>query len=123
MLTITGIYEVAIKVRSLSLAEPFYRDILGLELGLRDELRRWVFLRAGGQRGMVVLQEDVGDWPVQHFVFTVNEDDIEHAAKLLAQRGVSVDGPHFHQWMPAKSVYFADLDGHSLELCAPVSER
>jgi hypothetical protein len=26
-----------------------------------------------------------------------------------------------HQWMPAKSVYFTDPDGHELELCAPMS--
>jgi hypothetical protein len=25
-----------------------------------------------------------------------------------------------HDWMPARSVYFADPDGHDLELCAPL---
>ena len=123
MLPITGVYEVAIRVKQLSLAESFYRNILGLEVGLRDETRKWVFLRAGGQLGMIVLQEDAGDWPIQHFAFTVDEADIERAAVLLAERGVVVDGPHFHEWMPAKSVYFSDVDGHSLELCAPVSKR
>jgi catechol 2,3-dioxygenase-like lactoylglutathione lyase family enzyme len=98
----------------------FYRKILGLEVGLRDERRRWLFLKAGGQAGMVVLQEDKGDWPTQHFAFTVEDADIEAAARDLEDQGVVVKGPVYHEWMPAKSVYFSDPDGHDLELCAPV---
>jgi lactoylglutathione lyase len=120
MLAIRGVYEIAVRVRDLSKSESFYRDTLGLEIGLRDEQRRWVFLRAGGEAGMVVLQEDKGKWPTQHFAFTVDEADIEVAAKTLADRGVRIEGPVYHEWMPAKSVYFSDPDGHDLELCAPV---
>ena len=68
-------------------------------------------------------QPDAGDRPVLHFAFTVDEADTERAALLLAERGVVVDGPHFHEWMPARSGYFSDVDGHSLELCALVSKR
>src|SRR5215831_4864256 len=46
MLAIRGVYEVAIRVRDLDKAERFYRDVLGMDVGLRDERRRWVFLRA-----------------------------------------------------------------------------
>ena len=122
MLPITGVYEVAIRVKDLARAEPFYREILGLEVGLRDEERNWLFLRAGGQAGVIVLQEDKGEWPAQHFAFTVDQTEIEHAAALLRERGIDVKGPFFHKWMPAKSVYFADPDGHALELCAPVND-
>src|SRR5713101_6274934 len=100
MLAIHGVYEVAIRVKDLARAEAFYRDVLGLEVGLRDERRPWLFLRAGGQAGILLLQEDKGEWPTQHLAFTVR-------------------GPVFHAWMPATSVYFADPDGHQLELCAP----
>ena len=120
MLTIRGLYEVAIRVKDLAKSEVFYSDTLGLEVGLKDEQRRWLFLRAGGQAGMVVLQEDKGTWPTQPFAFTVEEVDIEAAATALRQRGVRVEGPVYHEWMPAKSVYFSDPDGHDLELCAPV---
>jgi catechol 2,3-dioxygenase-like lactoylglutathione lyase family enzyme len=120
MLPIRGLYEVAIRVKDLSKSEAFYRETLGLEVGIRDEPRRWLFLRAGGQAGMLVLQEDKGDWPTQHFAFTVEEGEIEAAATALQQRGVRIEGPVFHEWMPAKSVYFSDPDGHALELCAPV---
>ncbi|HEU4389154.1 MAG TPA: VOC family protein [Blastocatellia bacterium] len=120
MLPIKGVYEIAIRVKNLETSERFYRDVLDLEVGIRDNSRKWLFLRAGGDSGMVVLQEDKGEWPTQHFAFTVEEVDIERAAELLRERGVAVDGPQFHQWMPATSIYFSDPDGHQLELCAPV---
>ena len=123
MLPISGVYEVAIRVKELAKAEPFYTEVLGLEEGLRDESRNWLFLRAGGQAGMIVLQEDKGDWPTQHFAFTVAEADIDRAVEQLRERGVEVKGPVFHEWMPAKSAYFEDPDGHALELCAPVKKQ
>ncbi len=122
MLPIRGVYEVAIRVKDLAKSEPFYREVLDLEVGIRDEKRNWLFLRAGGDNGMVVLQEDKGEWPLQHFAFTINEADIERAANLLRERGVEVEGPVFHQWMGASSLYFADPDGNALELCAVASK-
>ncbi|HYP29729.1 MAG TPA: VOC family protein [Blastocatellia bacterium] len=119
MLPIRGLYEVAIRVKDLPTSEAFYREVLGLQVGLRDERRNWLFLRAGGDAGMVVLQEDKGEWPTQHLAFTVDAGDIERAAALLRERGVEVEGPSFHEWMPATSIYFSDPDGHELELAAP----
>jgi lactoylglutathione lyase len=116
MLSISGIYEVAIRVRDLPKAEHFYRKVLGLELGLRDERRGWVFLRAGC--GMIVLQEDTSQWPTQHFAFTVTESDLESAAATLQAQGIPIEGPVLHDWIPAKSLYFSDPDGHDVELCA-----
>ena len=122
MKAIQGVYEVAIKVRDLERSEAFYRGVLGLGEGLRDEQRRWNFLRAGGHAGMVVLQEDrEGDWPTQHFAFTTDEHEIERAAAELAEKGVETVGPVTHDWMPARSLYFSDPDGHELELCAPLA--
>ena len=119
MVPIRGVYEVAIRVKDLAQAERFYREVLGLEVGLRDERRNWLFLRAGGHAGMVVLQEDKTDWPPQHFAFTVDRSDIEGASAELRERGVNVRGAVFQEWMPATSIYLEDPDGHSLELCAP----
>ena len=120
MLPIRGLYEIAIRVRDLARAETFYRKVLGFEVGLRDEKRNWLFLRINGPSGMIVLQEDHGEWPTQHFAFTVDESDLEIALVELRKHEVQVDGPQFHSWMPAKSLYFSDPDGHQLELCAPV---
>ena len=120
MLPVRGLYEVAVRVKDLSRSEVFYREVLGLEVGLRDEERKWLFLRAGGKDGMIVLQEDKGEWPTQHFAFTINEDDIETSVKALVEQGIHIEGPVYHDWMPAKSVYFSDPDGHDLEFCAPL---
>ncbi len=118
MLPIKGIYEIAIKVKDLPRAEKFYREVLDLEIGIRDERRNWLFLRASGNAGMVVLQEEKGDFPLQHFAFAVEESEIEHAAEILRDRGVEVSEVVFHEWMSAKSIYFDDPDGNALELCA-----
>jgi len=119
MIRIRGIYEIAIPVKELSKAEAFYRDVLGLEFGLRDETRNWLFLRAGGPAGMIVLQQNAGDWKAQHFAFGISDEELDEAAAELEGRA-AVDGPYFHEWMPARSVYFSDVDGHQLELCAPL---
>ena len=119
MLPIRGVYEVAIRVKDLAKAEPFYREVLDLEVGIRDEKRNWLFLRAGGDAGMVVLQEHDGEFPSYHFAFTVNESDLERAATVLRECGVPTRGPISHGWIPGTSLYFEDLDGHELELFAP----
>jgi catechol 2,3-dioxygenase-like lactoylglutathione lyase family enzyme len=117
-LPIKGVYEIAIRVKDLPRAEAFYKEVLGLREGLRDERRNWLFLWAGGDAGMVVLQEDKDDWPLQHFAFTVNESDIERAAGILKDKGVAVSDPVHHAWMNGVSLYFKDPDGHALELIA-----
>ena len=81
------------KLRIWPRAEAFYKDVLGLEEGIRDDSRNWLFLYAGGRAGMVVLQEDKGEWPKQHFAFTVDEADMERAAGMLKDKGVAVSEP------------------------------
>ena len=116
---VQGIYEVAIPVRQLERAETFYRDVLGLEVGLRDDRRKWLFLRAGGAAGMIVLQEQAGEFPSHHFAFTATGPDLQQAVTVLRKFGVPTRGPVFHGWMPGTSLYFEDPDGHELELFAP----
>jgi len=117
VLPIKGVYEIAVRVKDLARAESFYTNVLGLKEGLRDERRNWLFLYAGGNGGMVVLQEDKGDWPTQHFAFTVSQADISAAAAMLKEKGVAVSAPVVHEWMNAVSLYF-DVDGNALELIA-----
>jgi catechol 2,3-dioxygenase-like lactoylglutathione lyase family enzyme len=121
MLPISGLYEVAVRVKSLPRAETFYREVLGLRVAIRDPKRPIVFLRVGADAGMLVLQEDPGEFPKLHFAFTIAATEIERAATVLRERGLAVRGPVLHEWMAARSVYFSDPDGHDLELCAPAT--
>ncbi len=96
----------------------FYKHVLGLKEGLRDDRRNSIFLWAGGSAGMVVLQEYKGKWPTQHFAFTVEKSDLSRAGALLQEKGVAVSAPVYHEWMGSTSLYFEDPDGHDLELIA-----
>ncbi len=118
MLPIRGLYEIAIPVKTLERAEAFYLGVLGFEVGLRDTRRRWLFLRTANHAGMVVLQEQERDFPSLHFAFEVDDGDLERAADILSGRGVSTGGPVFHDWIPGRSLYFHDTEGHELELFA-----
>ena len=120
MLEIKGVFEVAIRVRDLEASEAFYLDVLGLEPGLRQDERRWHFLWLPDRSGMIVLQEEAGDWPLQHFAFTVDAADLDKASQTLRERGVAVTDAVTHDWMNARSAYFVDPDGHQLEFCAPL---
>ena len=55
--------------------------------------------------------------------FTSNELEIGRVFTMLRERGVEVEGPVFHQWMSATSLYFENPDGHALELLALVGSR
>ena len=70
MLPIRGVYEVAIRVKDLPRAEAFYKGVLGLEEGIRDDRAKLALPPRRWRSGMVVLQEDKGEWPTQHFAFT-----------------------------------------------------
>jgi len=117
---IAGVYEIAIKVRDLEASEAFYVGTLGLAPGRREEGRRWHFLWVGGRSGMLVLQEEAGEWPLQHFAFTVAADELDEAVQRLRERGVEVSDPIVHDWMNARSAYFLDPDGNQLEFCSPL---
>jgi catechol 2,3-dioxygenase-like lactoylglutathione lyase family enzyme len=118
MLPIAGVYEVAVPVKDLPVAEAFYTGVLGLEVGLRDEERDRVFLGTDGPGppAMVVLQRTVDSFAPYHFAFRVDRArDLETAKRALEEAGVVVRGPVHHEWMGADSIYFEDPDGHSLE--------
>src|SRR5439155_1109032 len=96
----------------------FYEEVLGFEHGLLDAERRWLFLWVNGKAGMVVLQEDPGPWPQQHFAFAVAASDLDRLKSTLEQHGISVQGPVELSWMEPRSLYFADPEGRALEFCA-----
>jgi lactoylglutathione lyase len=131
---ITGLYETHINVTDLDRSIEFYRDILGLELGRREDDRRVAFLWMGGWgQSMLGLWEQPRERVIpQHFAFRATVDDVLNKsvawlnARSLPCHNFLKDGtqrPMVFAWMPAVSIYFLDPDGHSLELIAPLPEK
>jgi two-component system NarL family sensor kinase len=104
-----GLAAIALQLES---AEAFLE--VGTDTGrLRHAIRQALTLTRANleeaRRSVLVLR-----------AATHEASDLEHAVALLTEQGVAVRGPVFHAWMSATSVYFADPDGHQLELCAPM---
>jgi lactoylglutathione lyase len=126
---IQGLFETHINVSDLERSVAFYCDVLGLELGRREEARRVAFVWVGGRGGaMLGLWEKPREQVVpQHLAFRAAPDAVARgAAEWLGQRGLrchnflrdGTDRPMVFAWMPAVSLYFRDPDGHSLEMIA-----
>ncbi len=125
-LPIRGVLETILYVDDLEAAEIFYRDVLGLELYSRkDDL--FVFFKCGD--GMLLLFEPNGaatgrSVPAHgahgpgHICFAMAESDLEGWKERLAAHDVAVEQDVI--WPNgAKSFYFRDPSGNSLELATP----
>ena len=126
---IGGLFETHLNVADLDRSVAFYRNVLGLELGRYEIERRAAFFWIGGQgEAMLGLWEQPAERVLpQHFAFRATIDDVlERSVAWLAERNLPChnflnDGnsrPMVFGWMPAVSIYFADPDGHWLELIA-----
>jgi len=127
MIPISGLYESHLTVGDLERSIGFYRDVVGLELAHRVPQRRAAFSWVGGRERSMLGLWSIGSSPVRlrlHIAFSVALEDVVRSVAVLRAKGVTPraggDGPETDQpivfpWMPVASVYFQDLDGHSLE--------
>jgi catechol 2,3-dioxygenase-like lactoylglutathione lyase family enzyme len=126
---------VHLHVKDLRRAMEFYGGVLGLKLGLHERARHAAFYWIGGSgRSMLGLWEQP-PWAVktksiarQHIAFEVAARDLEAAIGRLRERGIETRDfhdtvtavPSTFAWIPARSIYFDDPDGHLLELIARI---
>ena len=129
------LFEDHIGIRDLERSVGFYRDILGMEVGLLQSQSRegmgGALLWVGGRgRSMLGIYSLGSTWPLiimQHHVAL--EVAIEHLLAVpqkLRAAGVTavggrrepIDEPVVFGWMPAASVFFDDPDGNFLEYIA-----
>jgi catechol 2,3-dioxygenase-like lactoylglutathione lyase family enzyme len=125
---IRRIYETHLNVRSLDRSLHFYRQVLGLNLALRDDARGLGFCWIGepGQAFLGLWEKPAGQVVRQHVAFEIDLATLEDAVKSLTCEGLDIRNffderttvPTVFGWMPAASVYFDDPDGHLLELLA-----
>lgn len=120
------ILETCIYVDDLDAAEAFYGGVLGLERVARDPVRQ-VFFRCGA--GMLLIFDPEqsaipGRAPVHgahgpgHVTFGASADALPAWRAHFAERGVEIEVER--EWPNgARSIYFRDPAGNSLELATP----
>jgi catechol 2,3-dioxygenase-like lactoylglutathione lyase family enzyme len=113
----------------------FYGDVLGLELGLHERARHAAFFWIGRSGTSMLGLWEQPPWAAetqtivrQHIAFEVAARDLAAAIGRLRERGIETRDfndkvgsiPSTFRWIPARSIYFDDPDGHLLELIAKI---
>jgi lactoylglutathione lyase len=136
VIPIKGLFEAHIIVRDMQRSVAFYRDVLGLEVGIEQPERPAAFFWVGGRGKSMLGIFTLGSWPTQmmqhHLSFQVKLEDLLAAPQRLRYAGISpkgrrtpsyprgepTDEPIVFAWMPAASIFFDDPDGNLLEYIA-----
>jgi|SRR5208283_1565090 len=140
MIPVEGLFEAHITVRDLERSTAFYRDVVGLELGLAQSERPAAFFWVGGRGRSMMGTFTLGSWPLtmmqHHVAFQVRLEDALAAPQRLRSAGITprgrsplggrgepIDEPIVFAWMPAASVFFDDPDGNLLEYIAMLPDQ
>ena len=122
--TVDRVDHVEVFVRDIEAAVRWYDEVLGLKVIHRFEPPHPVMIGAGGTM-LALFQAKPGgqDWerlstgnPVDwlRVAWHTDKPGFDAAQAHLKQQGVTYDGPIDHNI--SKSIYFADPDGHPLEI-------
>lgn len=127
----TGVLEATIYCRDLDAARDFYGAKLELEEVVAVE-NRHVFFRCGNTMVLVFNPEETAKPPRDpkmpvpphgadgpgHICFTVQSEKLAEAESLLNEKGVAIETA-FNWPNGARSVYFRDPAGNSIEFSEP----
>ncbi|VFJ14780.1 VOC family protein [Candidatus Nitrosocosmicus franklandus] len=130
---IKGLFETHLTVSDLQRSIKFYREIIGLDLGLENSERQCAFFWIGRSKNSML-----GLWSTQsipiglvlHVAFEVSLNDLLNTSRVLRSYGITplsffeqeTDEPSVLCWIPAASIYFRDPDGHLIEYLALLNE-
>ena len=132
-LRVMHIAELGLRVTDLPRAVAFYQEVLGLEI-----VRAYptiVFLKAGeldsplgrgGHPQLLVLFDrkvklDIALTTVDHFAFEISLEQYPTERERLQQVGLELTERIWqgeYAWLQARSVFFDDPDGNTIELIA-----
>src|SRR5215217_5929140 len=127
------LFEAHLAVRDLERSIAFYRDVVGLSVGLRVRERDAAFLWIGDRGDSMLGLWSLGSAPLgitSHVAFETSLEDVLGACSALRAAGVTprsffgdeTNEPSVIGWMPAAAVYLLDPDGHQLEYLAMLDE-
>jgi len=129
-----GLYEVHLPVADLRRSIAFYTEKLGFEHGFGEPAEGSVLLMftyedTRWMLGLFEVEEIDHRHPAEyHIAFRVPLAAADRMVPWLKERGIEpvhpstapqngpMKEPIVHGWMPAAAVFFADPDGHLLEL-------
>ena len=128
---LSGILEAAVYVDDLDVAAAFYGDILGLEK-IAQQDGRHVFFRCGETIVLVFRAEETrkatpsGGLPIPahgaagagHLCFAVDGASLDGWRQRLEDADVEIEAD-FRWDNGARSIYFRDPGGNSIELAEP----
>ncbi len=126
-MNIKAIIETAIYVADLQATEAFYETILGLRV-MGKEVGRHVFFQVGEASVLLAFLADTtlkgehlpshGTRGPGHFAFGIDANDLVGWRKKLQENGIAIEQEV--EWPKgAKSIYFRDPAGNSVELVTP----
>ena len=118
-----GLDHVAIVAADQERSIAWYREVLGLERAHEDAWGAMpaMLVARGSQTGIAIFplrSGSAGPPPeegvrIAHVAFRVDRTSFEAARRALAARGIDVE---LQDHGVSRSIYFADPDGHRLEL-------
>lgn len=128
------LFETHLTVHDLDRSIGFYRDLVGLDLGLHDRELGAAFFWIGGPGESMLGLWSAGPAPMGialHVAIATTLDDVLDAPRRLRHLGLTPLSFHAEEttepsviaWMPAAAVYFRDPDGHMLEYLAMLDDR
>ncbi len=123
MFTLQQIDHVALSVTDLEKSIAWYQDVLGLERRYREAWGDRPAMLCAGSTCVALFplrSAESSTWisgsaqpMMAHLAFRATYADLLEAEKNLQERGISFE---FQNHGIAHSIYFADPDGHKLEI-------
>lgn len=132
------LYETHLPVADTTVAQNFYRKIVGLAFAYRDPTRdivfMWVDMKEKAMIGLwgpnTVYGKQNGMTQKCHVAFAVSLDQLFATIEKLNANNIETLGsdgkasrePTVIGWMPSAQIYFRDPDGHMLEFITILPE-
>ncbi len=135
LVQVSGLFETHLTVSDLQRSIAFYRDIIGLELGIEVPEHNCAFFWVGGSKRSMLGLWSTGLIPnglKLHLAFKLKDiNQLFDIPRRLRSKGITplnlfgqeTDEPTVIAWMPAASVFFRDPDDHLIEYLAMLDDE